>query len=80
MSSASDQAIASTCKLSASSSLTDASDQQVAPVYFMKQLAAHGHQFSSLVDTNQKSVSFPQGMESSKHSLLVGRNSDSFLY
>ena len=81
MPSASDQAIASACKLSASSSLTDTSDQ-VAPMYFMKQLSANGHQFSSLVDTNQqKSVSFPQlpqGMASSKHSLLVGRNSDSF--
>ena len=62
MASPSDAAIASTSKqLSASSSLTNASDQ-VAPMYFLKQMSANGHQFSSLVDANNKPISFPQGM------------------
>jgi len=64
MTSTSDPAIASTSKqLSASSSLTTVSDQQVAPMYFLKQMSASGHQFSSLVDANNKPISFPQGID-----------------
>ncbi|KAK2177364.1 hypothetical protein NP493_601g00016 [Ridgeia piscesae] len=64
MTSTSDPAIASTSKqLSASSSLTTVSDQQVAPMYFLKQMSASGHQFSSLVDANNKPISFPQGVQ-----------------